>query len=134
VAGDGAAGAGARRAGCAVAGEHGGGRPRRGRRAGRASSAELAGRRDQRVGRPRRRSWACGWPERRRRRRGGGRFPNDGGGLGANTEQQTKRAERKASGVYFLARRQDLWRRARCHAGCHVTKLGSLIGCGAEPC
>ena len=43
MAGDGAAGAGARRAGCAVAGELGGGRPRRGRRAGRATSAVLAG-------------------------------------------------------------------------------------------
>jgi hypothetical protein len=34
---------------------------------------------------------------------------------------------------YFLARRQDLWRRARCHDDCHVTELGA-IGCGAELC
>jgi hypothetical protein len=43
VVGDGAAGARARRAGCAVAGELGGGRPRRRRRTGRATSAVLAG-------------------------------------------------------------------------------------------
>jgi hypothetical protein len=44
-----------------------------------------------------------------------------------------KRAERNGGGGYFLARRQDLWRRARCHDDCHVTELGA-IGCGAELC
>jgi hypothetical protein len=49
------------------------------------------------------------------------------------SREEKKRAERKAVCGYFLARRQDLWRRARCHADCHVTKLGA-IGCGAELC
>jgi hypothetical protein len=49
------------------------------------------------------------------------------------TRTEKKRAERKGVCGYFLARRQDLWRRARCHADCHVTELGA-IGCGAELC
>jgi hypothetical protein len=49
------------------------------------------------------------------------------------TPTEKKRAERKVVCGYFLARRQDLWRRARCHAYCHVTQLGA-IGCGAELC
>jgi hypothetical protein len=49
------------------------------------------------------------------------------------TRTGKKRAERKVVCGYFLARRQDLWRRARCHADCHVTQLGA-IGCGAELC
>jgi hypothetical protein len=46
---------------------------------------------------------------------------------------EKKRAERNSGGGYFLARRQDLWRRARCHDDCHVTELGA-IGYGAELC
>jgi hypothetical protein len=105
-----------------------GGRGRRARR----TSPELGGRGGRREGRDGRWSWACGVAG----EKGAGRrcFPNGGGGLRcAISEQQRKRAERKASGGYFLARRQDLWRRARCHAGCHVTMLGA-IGCGAELC
>jgi hypothetical protein len=49
------------------------------------------------------------------------------------TRTEKKRAERKGVCGYFLPRRQDLWRRARCHADCHVTQLGA-IGCGAELC
>jgi hypothetical protein len=49
------------------------------------------------------------------------------------TRTEKKRAERKVVCGYFLARRQDLWHRARCHADCHVTQLGA-IGCGAELC
>jgi hypothetical protein len=102
-----------------------GGRARR-------TSPELGGRGGRREGRGGRRSWACGVAG----EKGAGRrrFPNGGGGLRcAISEQQRKQAERKVSGGYFLARRQDLWRRARCHAGCHVTMLGA-IACGAEMC
>jgi hypothetical protein len=72
VAGEGAVGAGARRQWVGSGQAVGGDRPRRGRRAGRASSADLwkatavAG-----AGR-------AGWPERRVGRR---RFPNGGGWL-----------------------------------------------------
>jgi hypothetical protein len=51
-------------------------------------------------------------------------------------EQRSQRRNaqrRNGGGGYFLARRQDLWRRARCHAICHVTELGAT-GCGAEMC
>jgi hypothetical protein len=44
---------------------------------------------------------------------------------------EKKRAERNGGSGYFLARRQDLWRRARCHDDCHVTALGA-IAYGAE--
>jgi hypothetical protein len=49
------------------------------------------------------------------------------------TRTEKKRAKRKVVCGYFLARRQDLWHRARCHTDCHVTQLGA-IGCGAELC
>jgi hypothetical protein len=97
---------------------------------GRASSAALRKPRG-RVGR----SWAG---ERVGRSYDGGRrrFPLGNGDSGFAVEvnsTEKKRAERKVVCGYFLARRQDLWRRARCHADCHVTQLGA-IGCGAELC
>jgi hypothetical protein len=55
-----------------------------------------------------------------------------GGGREFSEKQQRARGRRKVvCGVYFLARRQDLWRRARCHAGCQVTQLGATAY-GAE--
>jgi hypothetical protein len=58
-------------------------------------------------------------PEGRRRRRdfvGGGEFVN-GGGLNWNEPRRQETRREKAVCGFFLARRQDLWRRARCHAG-----------------
>jgi hypothetical protein len=53
--------------------------------------------------------------------------------VGEVKRTEKKRAERMGVRGYFLARRQDLWRRARCHDDCHVTELDT-IGCGAELC
>jgi hypothetical protein len=92
-----------------------------------ASSPEVGGRGG--------RSWAGGrrsWAGGRRRSWAAKLGGNGGGGRSENNREET--AERKVAWGYFLARRQDLWRRARCrHADCHVTYLGA-IGYGAEPC
>jgi hypothetical protein len=61
---------------------------------------------------------------------GGGEFVS-----GLNWIEPRRQETRREKGVcgFFLARRQDLWRRARRHAGHHVTKIGA-IACGAELC
>jgi hypothetical protein len=47
---------------------------------------------------------------------GGGDFV-DGGGVVWNEPRREETRKEKAVCGFFLARRQDLWRRARCHAG-----------------
>jgi hypothetical protein len=42
--------------------------------------------------------------------------------VGGVKRTEKKRAERMGVRWYWLARRQDLWRRARCHDDCHVTE------------
>jgi hypothetical protein len=66
---------------------------------------------------PPRRSWAGGQAG-----RAAAAAISGGGGRDFSEKKQRARGRRKvACGGYFLARRQDLWRRARCHAGCQVT-------------
>jgi hypothetical protein len=97
-----------------------GGRPWAGARRSAGGAGELGGPPEAKR---RRRSWA-GWVA-GAKNGGRRRFPlgNSGGGWLAVEVKRTekKRAERKVACGYFLARRQDLWRRARCHADCHVT-------------
>jgi hypothetical protein len=109
------------------------GRRRRtpGARARPATGSGAGGRRRQGAGRA-----AGGEPGRRRAGRAVLVFAVGETRTEKKREQRSQRRNaqrRNGGGGYFLARRQDLWRRARCHAICHVTELGAT-GCGAEMC
>jgi hypothetical protein len=101
------------------------------RRGSRRSSGGARGRSSGRqLGRSSRRAWAGaavrrlagagagggGDPQTNPRAGGGGEFVNDGG-LNWNEPRRQETRREKAVCGFFLARRQDLWRRARCHAG-----------------
>jgi hypothetical protein len=94
-----------------------GGRRRAGpelERGGRSSSGARGG--EPELGRGGRAAASRSWGRRRRFVDGGGDFVNDGGVIWNEQRREETRRE-KAVCRFFLARRQDLWRRARCHAG-----------------